>query len=132
MRPLLESDFAEFIWLPFAVGFFVLIILRAIVFGSVRDLVDVAVLYLYFGLFSLWSFYSRLYSYGHNLNPEAPIKVQPFTPPMYGRVPIANFYVESFPGGGSYAMALFGALIFVALALALMEARRLHRLSQAL
>lgn len=131
MRPLLESDFAEFLWLPFAAGFFVLIVLRAVVFGSLRDLVDVAVLYLYFGLFSLWSFYSRLYSYGHNLNPEAAIKVEPFTPPMYGRVQIANFYVESFPGGGSYAMTFFGALIFIALALAFVEARRLHRLTQA-
>ena len=131
MRPLLESDFAEFLWLPFAVGFFALIILRAVVFGSVRDLVDIAVLYLYFGLFSFWSFYSRLYQYGHNLDPEAAIKIDSFTPPMYGRVPVANFYVESFPGGGSYAMTLFGALIFLALGFALMEARRLHRLSQA-
>lgn len=131
MRPLLESDFAEFLWLPFVVGFFALIILRAVVFGSVRDLVDVAVLYLYFGIFSLWSFYSRLYQYGHNLDPEAAIKIEPFTPPLYGKVKVANFYIESFPGGGSYVMTLFGGLIFVALALAIWEARRLHKLAHA-
>jgi hypothetical protein len=130
MRPLLESDFAEFLWLPFVMGFFALIILRATVFGSVRDLVDIAVLYLYFGLFSLWSFYSRLHNYGHTLNPEAAIKVEPFTPPLYGKVQIANFYVESFPAGGSYVMFVFGALIFGALAFALMEARRQHKLEQ--
>ena len=28
MRPLMESDFAEFLWLPFAMGFFALITLR--------------------------------------------------------------------------------------------------------
>ena len=98
MRPLLESDFSEFLWLPFMIGFFILVTLRAVVFGSLRDLIDIAVLFIYFGLFSAWTFYGRLYEYGHNLNPEAAIKVQPFTPPFFGRVQIANFHVASFPG----------------------------------
>ena len=124
MRPLLESDFAEFVWLPFVVGFFAIFVLRAVVFGTLRDVVDVVVLFLYFGLFSAWSFYIRLYEYGHNLNPEAAIKVEPFTPPFFGRVQIANFAVESFPGGGSYALALVGALFALALAVGVQEARR--------
>jgi hypothetical protein len=127
MRPLLESDFAEFLWLPFAMGFFALIIMRAVVFGSVRDLVDIVVLFTYFGLFSAWTFYNRLYQYGHNLNPEAAIKIEPFTPPFFGRVQIANFWVESFPGGGSYVMALFGLLIVAALVVAYLNARGLCR-----
>lgn len=131
MKPLLESDFSEFLWMPFVMGFFGLIILRAVVFGSVRDLVDIAVLYVYFGLFSFWAFYSRLYQYGHNLNPEAAIQVEPFTPPLYGRVQIANFWVESYPGGGSYAMGLFAFLVLAALVLALWHARTLHRASKA-
>ncbi len=114
MRPLLESDFAEFVWLPFFLGFFGLFLLRAIVFGSLRDLVDVIVLYLYFGIFSAWAFYNRLYDYGHTLDPEAAIKVEPFTPPFFGKVKIANFYVESFPSGGTYALAVLGALLLVA------------------
>lgn len=124
MRPLLESDFAEFVWLPFVVGFFVLILLRAIVLGSVRDLVDVTALFLYFGLFSAWVFYRRLYEYGHNLDPEAAIDVEPFTPPFFGRVKIANFWIESFPGGGSWALTALGALLVAALALAVWKARR--------
>lgn len=124
MRPLLESDFAEFVWLPFVVGFFVLILLRAIVLGSVRDLVDVTALFLYFGLFSAWVFYRRLYEYGHNLDPEAAIDVEPFTPPFFGRVKIANFWIESFPGGGSWALTGLGLLLVAALALAVWKARR--------
>jgi hypothetical protein len=131
MRPLMESDFAEFLWLPFAMGFFALIILRAVVFGSLRDIVDIVVLYAYFSLFSAWTFYRRLYDYGHNLNPEAAIKVEPFTPPFFGRVQIANFWVESFPGGGSYMMALFGILIMAAFAVAFLNARRLQRMVEA-
>jgi copper chaperone NosL len=123
MRPLLESDFAEFLWLPFAVGFFALIVLRSVVFGTVRDLVDIVVLFSYFGLFSAWTFYSRLYQYGHNLSPEAAIKVEGFTPPFFGSVKIANFWVNSYPGGGSYLMALFGLLLVVALVVAYLNAR---------
>ena len=127
MRPLMESDFAEFLWLPFALGFFGLITLRAIVFGTLRDLVDLAVLFSYFGLFSAWTFYNRLYQYGHNLNPEAAINIEPFTPPFFGSVQIANFWVESYPGGGSFVLALFGGLFVAALVLAYLDARGNHR-----
>lgn len=124
MRPLLESDFSEFLWMPFVIGFFILIILRAVVFGTVRDLIDVTVLFVYFGLFSAWDFWHRLYGYGHNLAPDAAIKVEPFTPPFFGRVKVANFWIESFPGGGSYALAAAGALLVAALVIALVRARR--------
>lgn len=117
MRPLMESDFAEFLWLPFVLGFFALLTLRAAALGTLRDLVDVVVLYTYFGLFAMWSFYSQLYAYGHNLDPDAAIDVEPFTPPFFGRVRVANFWVESFPGGGSYVMATFGLLLIAALVL---------------
>jgi len=127
MRPLLESEFPEFRWLPFAIGFFILIIARALFFGSLRDLIDIVVVYAYFGLFSFWNFGQRLYEYGHNLNPEAPIKVAPFTPPLYGRVKIANFWIESYPGGASYALGMFGLLLVVALIIALGHARRIER-----
>ncbi len=131
MRPLMESDFAEFLWLPFAMGFFALITLRTVVFGNLRDVVDIVVLYTYFSLFSAWNFYRRLYDYGHNLNPEAAIKIEPFTPPFFGRVQVANFWVESFPEGGSYVIALFGILIVAAFVVAYLNARRLQRMVEA-
>jgi nitrous oxidase accessory protein len=127
MRPLLESDFAEFLWLPFVVGIFGLLCLRLVVLGRLRDVVDVFVLYIYFGLFSLWDFYFKLYSYGHNLDPEAAIKVDPFTPPLFGKVKIANFWVESLPGGASFALAAFGVLLALATLLALWQTWRDHR-----
>jgi copper chaperone NosL len=95
-----------------------------------RDLIDISVVQLYFGAFSFWSFYNRLYQYGHNLNPEAAIKVDPFTPPLFGRVRIANFWVESFPAGGSYALALFTALVFAALVHTYLSIRRNEANSQ--
>jgi len=122
MKPLAPEEFPEFTWLPFAVGLFVLLILRAVVFGTLRDSIDIAVLYLYFGLYSAWDFYHRLWTYGHELSPDAPIKVDLFTPPLYGTKQIANFSVDSYPGGGAIALAVFGALIYLALVIAFLTA----------
>jgi copper chaperone NosL len=117
MRPLLESDFSEFTWLPFAVGALMLLTLRAMVIGKMANVIDVFVLFAYFGLFSLWSFYHRLYTYGHNLDPTAAIKVQPFTPPLFGTKQIANFSVASYPDIAAFSLAAFSVMLAVAILL---------------
>lgn len=117
MRPLLESDFSEFTWLPLVTGLLMILALRAMVLGKMSNLVDVFVLFIYFSLFSMWSFYHRLYQYGHNLDPTASIKVQPFTPPFFGTKQIANFSVNSFPDIGSYAFFAFAILLLLAIVL---------------
>lgn len=111
MRPLLESDFSEFKWIPLLVGLFFILSLRAAVVGKMSNLVDVAVMFLYFGLFSLWSFYHRLNQYGHNLDPTAPVKVPPFAPPIFGEKQLANFTVYSYPGAASYLLIAFFLLL---------------------
>ena len=117
MRPLLESDFSEFNWVPLVIGLLMILALRAMVLGKMSNLVDVFVLFTYFGLFSMWSFYHRLYMYGHNLDPTASIKVQPFTPPVFGSKQIANFMVNSFPGTSSYLLFAFAVLLLVSILL---------------
>ena len=115
MRPLLESDFSEFEWIPFVIGALAVLALRAMVIGKMSNLVDVFVIFSYFGLFSFWSFYNRLYAYGHNLDPTAAIKVAPFTPPLIGRQVVGNFTVTSYPGAGSYALVAFALLLLAAI-----------------
>lgn len=117
MRPLLESDFSEFTWVPLVIGLLMILALRAMVLGKMSNLVDVFVLFTYFGLFSIWSFYHRLYMYGHNLDPTASIKVPLFTPPLFGSKQIANFTVNSFPGPASYALFAFAILLLIAILL---------------
>ena len=114
MRDIEVADFTEFKWIPFVVGILGLLFLRAAVLGRMAHALDVLVLYLYFGLFSLWSFGYKMYSYGHNLAPTASVKVDPFTPPLFGYKKLANFEVYSYPQAGSYALTL--AAVFVALA----------------
>lgn len=124
MRPLLESDFAEFVWLPFAIGGLILLALRAAIIGKMSKLVDVFVLFVYFGLYSFWSFYNRLYQYGHNLEPTAAIKVEPFTPPLFGSQIVGNFTVDSYPEPASYVMVAFGVLLAAAIVWAWWTHRR--------
>ena len=124
MRPLLESDFSEFTWLPLVIGVLMILALRAMVIGKMSNLVDVLVVFIYFGLFSMWSFYHRLYMYGHNLDPTAAIKVQPFTPPFFGTKQIANFTVNSFPDIGSFAMFAFPILLILAILLSARQSRK--------
>lgn len=115
MRSLQTEDFTEFKWMPFVLGGIALLFLRATVLGTVKELVDATMVFVYFGGFSLWSFASRLYRYGHDLAPGAPVKVEPFMPPLFGYQQIANFEVYSYPRAGSYL--LFGVALFLALAL---------------
>jgi hypothetical protein len=124
MRPLLESDFAEFTWLPFAIGGLMLLALRAAVLGKMSKLVDVFVVFVYFSLFSFWSFYYRLYTYGHHLDPTAAIKVPPFTPPLFGEAIVGNFTVYSYPDLASYVFFAYGLLLLVAILLAWRGNRR--------
>ncbi len=123
MRELTTSEFTEFKWIPFVVGALALVFLRAAVLGKVGTLIDLFVLYVYFGLFSLWSFGYKLYSYGHTLAPTASVKVAPFMPPLFGHKKLANFEVYSYPAAGSYALAIVAVALAAAVLLAMREGR---------
>ena len=124
MKDLATEDFTEFKWLPFVIGALGLLFLRAAVFGSVGNVLDVTVLFAYFSLFSLWSFAYKLWMYGHSLAPTAPVKVAPFMPPLFGGTQLANFEVYSYPGVASYALGAAGVALIAALVLAWRAARR--------
>lgn len=115
MRALAEEDFTEFKWIPFVLGAIILLGLRAVVLGKMSKLVDLVVLMSYFGLFSLWSFYHKLYLYGHNLEPTAAITVAPFTPPLFGHQTMSNFEVFNYPAAGTYVMIVVPLLLSAAI-----------------
>jgi hypothetical protein len=124
MRDLVNEEFTEFQWMPFVIGALGLLMLRAVVHATVAALVDVTMLFVYFGAFSLWSFGYKLYRYGHDLAPTAAVQVPPFMPPMFGGQQIANFEVYSYPRAASYAMAGTIVLLLGALAWTWWRARR--------
>jgi hypothetical protein len=111
MQPIEEEDFPEMTFIPFFLGGFALLALRAAFFGTVKSAVDTLVLFVYFGAFSMWRFYHQLYTYAHNLDPKAPMDIDPFTPTLIGWKQIANFTQYSFPREGS-ALLLGAVLCF--------------------
>jgi hypothetical protein len=115
MQHVTEADFMEMKIIPFALGIFILLGLRAVVFGRMHDLVDYIVIFAYFCLFSLGVFLYRMYSYGHFLDPKAPINPPPFWPSLFGTKQIANMTQTSLPGLASYL--LVGAFVFMLLAM---------------
>ena len=120
MKPIVEADFAEMTWMPFAIGIFALLALRAVVMGRIGNLGDLTVAFSYFGAFSLSTFVYRLWSYGHHLDPHAPMRIAPFMPVVVGSQQIANFVQTSLPLAGTFCMLGF----FVALVAAMWLSRR--------
>lgn len=115
MKPLVEEDFIEMRWMPFAFGIFALLALRAAVVGRMLSLIDLGVLFSYFTFFSLGNFYYRLYTYGHALDPHAPMTIKPFTPILLGSQQIANFVQTSLPEAGGVLFTLFPVLVAAAI-----------------
>ena len=115
MRPIAAADFVEMKWMPFALGVFALLALRATLIGRMVSLIDLVVLFTYFGAFSIGNFAYRLYSYGHNLDPHAPMTITPFTPVVVGSQKIANFVQSSYPQSGAALLALFPLCIVCAM-----------------
>jgi copper chaperone NosL len=114
MKPIQQADFLEMRWIPFVFGLIILLILRSIVFGEMSNVIDLFALFTYFGIFSIGSFWYRLYEYGHNLDPTAPMRIKPFTPLLIGVKQIANFRESSFPQAGAYLLFLSVLLIVLA------------------
>lgn len=124
MRKLDKAEFTDLDWIPFAIGALALLALRVAAIGDIRSLVDLAVLTVYFCAFSAARFAFQLYSYGHDLDPSAPIDVEPFTPAILGSKQIANFLTTSYPRGASFLIGVFALGV---LALAVWHLLRLAR-----
>jgi copper chaperone NosL len=107
MRPLDRAALSDLDWLPFAIGALALLALRCAAVGNVRSQVDLFVVTSYFCAFAVGRFAYRLYTYGHDLSPEAPLKVAGFTPPLFGTKQVANFTTHSFPGLGTLCVLVF-------------------------
>ena len=119
-----RAELSDLDWMPFALGVLALLALRCAAIGNVRALVDLAVLTSYVALFSLGRFAYRLYSYGHHLDPKAPMKIVPFMPVVVGSQQIANFVQTSLPLAGTACMTAFFLLVLAALWSSIREARR--------
>ena len=65
-------------------------------------------------IYGLWSMKRRLYQFGNELDPEAAMTIDPFTPPVFGEFRIAQFATYSYFGLGTTLAVCAGALVALA------------------
>lgn len=93
--------------------------LLGIVFGFVNNkklFLTWGVIIIFLGILGIYDFYLWEYDYGHNLAPDAAIKVpgQAYQPPVFGSKMLLNFNAISYPYYGSIFIGLALVLSFVA------------------
>lgn len=73
----------------------------------------------------VYDFWRWEYNYGHNLNPDAAIKIpgMAYQPPLFGRKQILNFVATSFPDTGGWLLIAAAAAIGAALLVVLLGRR---------
>ena len=107
MAPLDRDSLADLDWIPFLFAGMIIFALRTALIGKVGAMVDLLVLTTYAGIFGFGRLYYKLYTFGHDLDPRAPVTVEPFTPVMWGQKQIANFLTDSGPSLGTWYVAIF-------------------------
>ena len=113
---------------PISADFFVELRLLPIAFGAVATLILVsafvkrrwALLLPLLAMttvaaYGLLSMRGRLYQFGHDLDPTAPITIDPFTPPMMGLNQIAQFASYTYFSWGTLLPLVAGLLIALVL-----------------
>ncbi len=131
MRPIDRAALSDLDWLPFGLGALVLLTLRVAAIGTVGGLVDLVVLTAYIGGFGLARFYYKLYVFGHALDPQAPVKIQPFTPVMLGTKQVGNFTTHAWPQAATFLISAFAITCIGVLAMRLYAGYRAARVARA-
>ncbi len=114
MMKIEPEKLVEFKVLPFIFGFFIIFALVAGLLNRRRIILAWLVSYAIFAIIALADFWWWEYKYGHYLDPEAPLKIEPFQPPLIGGKDLMNFYVFSIPDVAGWLAILSGVLAFVA------------------
>ena len=114
MKTISVEMFPEFKFLPFVVGFFILLGMTVAITGKRRFLFAYLVLTMIGGALAMYDFYQWTYNYGHNLDPKAPIRVPglSYQPPLIGHKRLLNFDAYSFPDVGGWVVIGAAILAF--------------------
>ncbi|KPK14713.1 MAG: hypothetical protein AMJ62_11905 [Myxococcales bacterium SG8_38] len=124
MAPIDRAALTDLDWIPFLFVGMIILSLRTAVIGKVSSMLDLLVLTSYAGAFGFGRLYYKLYTFGHNLDPKAPVTIEPFTPVMWGEKQIANFMTEAGPALGTWYVAAFATGLALLLLAHLLIGRR--------
>ncbi len=114
MKTLHEKDFIEFIALPYCILFFSIFAMLAALIARKKLLYTLLLFFILFGIIAMADFWHWEYNYGHDLNPDAAIKVpgMSYQPPLIGYKQLLNF--------GAYSIPDIGGWIFIFVGIALL------------
>lgn len=117
MRTIEVNMFPEFGYMIYLVAILIVIGLATSVIGKRSMLVVFFGLLVAAGIGALIDFYKWGYDYGHNLNPDAPIKIEgmSYQPPLIGTKVLLNFTAFSGPDLGGWIFLGAGILLFLIL-----------------
>ena len=129
MKHISEEMFPEFTFLPYVVGFFMLLGMVTAVTGNRKLLLYYVVLTIIGGLLVPYDLYRWGYEYGHNLDPKAAIQVPglSYQPPVFGHKRVLNFDAYSFPDVAGWIVFGAGILSSLILTTEWYKARKAYR-----
>lgn len=116
MKTLHTENFIEFKVLPIILEVFGLISLICSFRGIKKALLPIFVFFIFFGIIAVLDFYRWNYEYGHDLDPNAAIRVpgMAYQPPMIGYKQLLNFGAYSIPDIGGWMLISAGILLLTA------------------
>lgn len=131
MKTLHTDDFIEFTVLPYLIGFFSLLILATALTGKRGMLYTVFILFVIFGIVAMIDFWKWEYDYGHNLDPNAAIKVpgMSYQPPLIGFKQLLNFGAYSIPAIGGWIFIGTGVVLLACSTLEFRGQKKLKKMS---
>lgn len=107
MAKITREELRDLDWMPFGIIAMAMLALRAALLGNIRTMIDLSMIALYVSGVAFARFVYMLWQFGHQLDPKAPVKIEPFMPVLLGSKQIANFHTHSMPQLGSVFLMMF-------------------------
>lgn len=106
MKTIQPDSIKELTLMPYILGFLIFSGIAVAALGRKRLLAVWVVFFMLLGIAGGVDFYLWEYDYGHDLNPEAAIKIpgMSYQPPLIGTKQLANFTAISVPDFGGYIL----------------------------
>ncbi len=114
MATLHTENFFEFKILPIVFIVFCLLSVVMYFVANKKGVLGLLIAFVLFVVVSAIDFYHWNYEYGHNLDPNAAIKVpgMAYQPPLLGYKELLNFGAYSIPDIGGWMLTVAGAILF--------------------
>jgi hypothetical protein len=108
MKEIIVDEIPELKIIPWIIATMIFLGLMAAAFGNIKMVIAWIIIMVILGIAGLVDYYLWGYDYGHNLSPDAPIKVpgMSYQPPLIGSKQLLNIRASSWPYWGSLFIAI--------------------------